>query len=524
MMMIIEISVMAATSTTSTTPTVSSTFHNSASSSSSSSSSSSTTTGGLYYILSVSGLLTAILVSVFAPSSLHEHQHHKPASAMVSPLEKNENVVEDIATTASSSSRSNLGKQTSASSLSSATASPEFLPPPSPIEQHPHKEDIHQKQQQQHNLVSHSSSSSSSFIIPDNYNWEVSTENNYARLKSLSVPSFKSKSRNDDDDNDHDSSSSNTNRIIDDDSTDNNDSPASKSHSRYNRYRKRLDPTYHKYYTKERQAFQDTIIDSILGQHQQQQQQQIKEEESEKVDRVIVNNDEDDKDKNKDDYVIYKCPNLPPIVLKQHHHEPSSFPLQEEEEMEIDVDEENVGSSSQWIIFTAGVYGVGKSYMIRKLQQESCFPSTTEYIKVDPDEIRSMLPEYKVYNSKTPSIAGVQTQKESGMIAELVTDIAISHDLNVVVDGSLKDYTWYETQYFVALKTLYPQLQIGIVYVTASREDIYTRITNRNTLQTERMTRSIPIDLVQQSLIDVPESISKLSSSKYVDFFVEIPN
>ena len=76
----------------------------------------------------------------------------------------------------------------------------------------------------------------------------------------------------------------------------------------------------------------------------------------------------------------------------------------------------------------------------------------------------------------------------------------------------------------MALKTLYPQLQIGIVYVTASREDIYTRITNRNTLQTERMTRSIPIDLVQQSLIDVPESISKLSSSKYVDFFVEIPN
>ena len=523
MMMIIEISVMAATSTTSTTPTVSSTFHNSASSSSSSSSSSSTTTGGLYYILSVSGLLTAILVSVFAPSSLHEHQHHEPASAMVSPLEKNENVVEDIATTASSSSRSNLGKQTSASSLSSATASPEFLPPLSLIEQHPHKEDTHQKQQQ-HNLVSHTSSSSSSFIIPDNYNWEVSTENNYARLKSLSVPSFKSKSRNDDDDNDHDSSSSNTNRIIDDDSTDNNDSPASKSHSRYNRYRKRLDPTYHKYYTKERQVFQDTIIDSILGQHQQQQQQQIKEEESEKVDRVIVNNDEDDKDKNKDDYVIYKCPNLPPIVLKQHHHEPSSFPLQEEEEMEIDVDEENVGSSSQWIIFTAGVYGVGKSYMIRKLQQESCFPSTTEYIKVDPDEIRSMLPEYKVYNSKTPSIAGVQTQKESGMIAELVTDIAIRHDLNVVVDGSLKDYTWYETQYFVALKTLYPQLQIGIVYVTASREDIYTRITNRNTLQTERMTRSIPIDLVQQSLIDVPESISKLSSSKYVDFFVEIPN
>merc|ERR1712238_90844 len=97
---------------------------------------------------------------------------------------------------------------------------------------------------------------------------------------------------------------------------------------------------------------------------------------------------------------------------------------------------------------------------------------TSKYITIDIDRIRQLLPEYPTYYQQTPYLAGQHTQKEAGLVVELLTDIVLSslpnnsdntnndsnnnnenYNYNVIVDGSLKDAEWYEL-YFQKLKLL----------------------------------------------------------------------
>jgi len=249
----------------------------------------------------------------------------------------------------------------------------------------------------------------------------------------------------------------------------------------------------------------------------------------------------------------------------------------------------------QWIVFTAGVYGAGKSHTIRKLQSHGCFPSTTlqqqqqahirttrhshyndnhnhndngcndndngngndcnepqqqqqqqqqqqeppppqqqeipppppPTIRVDQDQIRRRLPEFDRYPARND--AGRSTQKEAGMVAELLTDAALDRGYNVLVDGSLKDAHWH-LGYFERLRARQRQhhqhqqrrnLRIGILYVEASATTVGTllqRIRDR-----ERTTgRAVPIERLQESLQLVPSAVETLQHA--ADFFVEVRN
>ena len=318
----------------------------------------------------------------------------------------------------------------------------------------------------------------------NNYDWNLSTEVNYARSSM----------------NDHD----------------NNDGEKKKNgdehHGDFRDNRKRLDRSYHTNYIRKRQAFQDTIIKSFLIDVQQQQQQQQHPNEGQEI-----------------------------VLEQQQQLSTSSISQREREECTNIIPNASLSSSSSlifdskyghqhthtqsnsppppppWIIFTAGVYGAGKSHTIKRLQRNGCFPSSTSFVTVDPDEIRRLLPEFSTYIEKVPLLAGEYTQKESGMIAELLTDIALSNNFNVLVDGSLKDSSWYE-EYFTILRRLYPKIQIGIIYVTAPLDEIYDRVEKRSVITG----RSIPMGTLQQSIEEVPKAVKKLQSS--VDFFFEIHN
>ena len=73
-----------------------------------------------------------------------------------------------------------------------------------------------------------------------------------------------------------------------------------------------------------------------------------------------------------------------------------------------------------WLVFTAGAMGAGKSYTLRKLVEKKRFPLTA-FVNVDPDEIRRRLPEYHLYVSQSPELAGDLTRKEAGFVAEILT-------------------------------------------------------------------------------------------------------
>ncbi|MGK3738104.1 MAG: pantothenate kinase [Bacillariaceae sp.] len=73
----------------------------------------------------------------------------------------------------------------------------------------------------------------------------------------------------------------------------------------------------------------------------------------------------------------------------------------------------NVGTvaTDPWMVFTAGAMGAGKSFTIRVLVEKEWFPLSA-FVIVDPDEIRRLLPEYQLYITENPEMAGELTRKE----------------------------------------------------------------------------------------------------------------
>mmetsp|Transcript_26396 Transcript_26396/g.29634 ORF Transcript_26396/g.29634 Transcript_26396/m.29634 type:complete len:165 (-) Transcript_26396:340-834(-) len=140
------------------------------------------------------------------------------------------------------------------------------------------------------------------------------------------------------------------------------------------------------------------------------------------------------------------------------------------------LDEEgNIGTVAidPWIVFTAGAMGAGKSYTIRILVERGRFPLPA-FVIVDPDEIRRVLPEYQLYITENPNMAGELTRKEAGYIAETLTLAALQGGKNVLQDGSLRDHVWYQI-YFQMLREEFPQVRQSIIHVTAPREAVLDR-------------------------------------------------
>jgi len=169
-----------------------------------------------------------------------------------------------------------------------------------------------------------------------------------------------------------------------------------------------------------------------------------------------------------------------------------------------------------WLVFTAGAMGAGKGYTIQKLVERKRFP-LSGFVMVDPDEIRRIFPEYKVYVKTRPLQAGELTRKEAGLVAEILTLAALQAGKNVLVDGSLRDYGWYRS-YFKSMKIEHPLLKIGILHVTAPREAVLKRASSRAKLTG----RVIPNELLELAIKQVPKSVNFLAP--LADYCCEVSN
>eukprot|EP00980_Cylindrotheca_fusiformis_P030738 scaffold25338_cov181-Cylindrotheca_fusiformis.AAC.1 len=171
-----------------------------------------------------------------------------------------------------------------------------------------------------------------------------------------------------------------------------------------------------------------------------------------------------------------------------------------------------------WIVFTAGAMGCGKSYTMNRLVQSNPprFPLRA-FIKVDPDEIRRLLPEYHMYINKNANLAGELTRKEAGYIAEILTLAALQGGKNVLQDGSLRDAEWYKV-YFQRLRDEFPSVRQAIIHVTAPREAVFKRAAAR-AVETGRV---VPREVLEAALRQVPKSVEILSP--LVDYYAEINN
>eukprot|EP00535_Pseudo-nitzschia_heimii_P001117 CAMPEP_0197173616 /NCGR_PEP_ID=MMETSP1423-20130617/476_1 /TAXON_ID=476441 /ORGANISM="Pseudo-nitzschia heimii, Strain UNC1101" /LENGTH=466 /DNA_ID=CAMNT_0042622453 /DNA_START=329 /DNA_END=1729 /DNA_ORIENTATION=- len=329
-----------------------------------------------------------------------------------------------------------------------------------------------------------------------NYDWQRSTEENY-RLDPRS-------SSGDDDDDDG---------FVGD----------------FKEFRHRLDPTYHNGYVPERQALQDSIIRSLLTGDNQGEEESVGFPIPAGFDSchegAARSSPDGNKSRNNNCGVVDQGGSQPDEPRDDDQHDGPSGGGSNNSN-----NNEGKRIPTPWIVFTAGVYGAGKSHTIQKLQDLGCFPPRSSFVGVDPDEIRRKLPEFSLYRSDQ---AGELTQKEAGMVTELLTDIALSRGKNVVVDGSLRDAAWHEA-YFRSLRSRFgsgggsetgddapsssSNLRIGILYVTAPTDEIYQRVERRGA----STGRAVPPDLLERSMREVPEAIERLKPLS--DFFLHVHN
>ena len=164
-----------------------------------------------------------------------------------------------------------------------------------------------------------------------------------------------------------------------------------------------------------------------------------------------------------------------------------------------------------WLVFTAGPMGAGKTHTLQWLKSKGYFPLEA-FVRVDPDVLREKLPEMITYNERNPMTAGILTQKEVGYISEVMTLRALEEGKNVIVDGSLRDHSWYKV-YIRSLKEKFPKLKIGIIEIDASVETVLRLVKSRG----DKSGRSVPEQVILDAISKIPDAIKHLTElSDYV--------
>ena len=117
--------------------------------------------------------------------------------------------------------------------------------------------------------------------------------------------------------------------------------------------------------------------------------------------------------------------------------------------------------------------GAGKSHTLNYLKDKELFPLLA-FVGIDPDRIRQMLPEFRLYIAEDQLTAGEMTRKEAGYVVEILTLAALQAGKNVLVDTSLRDSKWYK-DYFVRIRKEYTNVKLAILHVVAPREAVLER-------------------------------------------------
>jgi len=169
-----------------------------------------------------------------------------------------------------------------------------------------------------------------------------------------------------------------------------------------------------------------------------------------------------------------------------------------------------------WLVFTAGAMGAGKTHTMLWLSRRDQFPLDS-FVRIDPDSLRDILPETKGYRERDQGTAAMMTQKEVGYMAEILSLYALRAHKHVLVDGSLRNAEWYK-QYINSLRNDYPELNIAIMHILAPPATVFSRCRRREAVTG----RHVPDELVQESMDQLPVSISKLAP--FVDTVITFEN
>ena len=164
------------------------------------------------------------------------------------------------------------------------------------------------------------------------------------------------------------------------------------------------------------------------------------------------------------------------------------------------------------ILLTAGAMGAGKTHTVKRLLGQFY----EDYVVADVDKIKHCLPEMKELLQKDPLNAGHILHSEACTIHEIMFRSAIAEGRNVIIDGSLRDGSFFLPLVKEWKRTT--QYEITIVHVIASLATCIRRAEKR-----ARITgRIIPEESIRTSLQQCPKSVELLRP--FVHHVVEIHN
>lgn len=223
---------------------------------------------------------------------------------------------------------------------------------------------------------------------------------------------------------------------------------------KYKELRMRLDYNYHENYSEERQLFQDQIIDSYLIE-------------------------------------LY----FEGIISKNRPH----------------------------FIYSAGAMGAGKSHTLRYLRGSQVDPEMAgiikepNYLMIDPDRFREMIPEYQDMKMIDPLNAPTFFHKECSILAEITLQLGLNRGYNIICDGSMVNYQWYIDE-INRIRREHTMYLITIIYVDADWDKIVERVESRCQITG----RCINREKLKSVWSKIPLSIEKLKP--YVDEYYKIIN
>ena len=148
--------------------------------------------------------------------------------------------------------------------------------------------------------------------------------------------------------------------------------------------------------------------------------------------------------------------------------------------------------------------GVGKGYVLSSLYNSNLFP-LDNFLKIDPDMLKTELPEMSGYLQVDPATAATKVHRESTQMADILLEHALLDRSNILVDGSLRDVDYYR-QLFQRIRQDY-DYRIAILLVTAEPDVIHKRARDR----AEKTGRAVPEELINESIQQVPQSVKELT-------------
>ncbi len=171
-----------------------------------------------------------------------------------------------------------------------------------------------------------------------------------------------------------------------------------------------------------------------------------------------------------------------------------------------------------WIIYMCGCYGSGKTHVLKHMSlHNNLFNKIDEYVHIDPDKIKDMLPECNELTKMYPELTGRLLHKEATFIALLTEYIALNNNYPLIIDGSLHDHEWY-SEHLKELRQNYKNYKIGIIKIDTELDTVLERC-HRRGLETKRI---ISIDLIKNIYYKIPYSFDILK--EYVDMYIELVN